>query len=517
MSNKNNITGTDYQALIEKAVEKDRDFGKEVSRELTADIVVVGSGAAGMPAAVEAVNAGKKVILVEHAHTVGGNGILTEGLLAVDSPLSRAQNVHVSVDEVVKHEQNSFHYETDGARLYEMVRDSGKNIQWLIDNGVQFTGEVDADMSDGYVRVYHWFAPKYQGTGFINPLKETFEKKGGVILLDTDAKRVIQDASGKVTGLYAIDAEGKVLRINAGAVILATGGFENNRDILASRGYDPDHLKYFGAPGHDGSGLYMALDAGGANYLEKSALLESPTNLNMPIRGNAFMQIWMNLVGDSILVNEDGERFFDESAGTEMRGYPMLAVRNQAGKGVFEIYSDDILNAAIARMKYNEPRQVENAKALWPETLAQHAAYAWKADTIEELAKESGIRYETLKETIDNYNLFASKRRHDDQFGKAPEHLWRIDPPYYCVKYTDVQYITTFGGVHTGRHSEVLDERHQPVPGLYAVGTLGTELWNGHYTICVPGGANAFNVDSGRKAAIHAIQNYTRAEEGAEK
>lgn len=504
---KENMTGTVYQELIDRGVEKGRDFAAEVSKVLNTDIAVVGSGASGLPAAVEAVNEGKRVTLIEHAHTAGGNGILTEGLLAVDSPLSRAQNVHVSVSDVVKLEQNSFHYETDGARLYEMVRDSGENIQWLIDNGVQFTGEVDADMSDGYVRTYHWFAPKYSGTGFINPLKETFEAKGGVLLLDTDARRLIRDAAGKVTGLYA-QAQGKVIQVNAKAVILATGGFENNRDILASRGYDPDHLKYFGAPGHDGSGLFMAFDAGGANYLEKSALLESPTNLNLPIKGNAFMQIWMNLVGDSILVNEDGERFFDESAGTEMRGYPMLAVRSQAGKGVFEIYSEDILNAAISRMKYNEPRQVENAKALWPDALAEHAEFAYKADTIEDLAAQSGIHYETLKETIDNYNLFASKRRHDDQFGKAPEHLWRIDPPYYCVKYTDVQYITTFGGVHTGRHSEVLDEQHHAIPGLYAVGTLGTELWNGHYTICIPGGANAFNVDSARLAVEDAVRKY---------
>jgi len=82
--------------------------------------------------------------------------------------------------------------------------------------------------------------------------------------------------------------------------------------------------------------------------------------------------------------------------------------------------------------------------------------------------------------------------------------MWKQTGPFYCMRYTAPNYISTLGGVHTGRDSEVLDAKDQAIPGLYAVGMLGTELWPGDYTCGMPGGANAFNVDSGRRAVRHA-------------
>lgn len=502
--NKENSTGTDYQALLGQALCAE-DYAGHVSETLETDIVVVGAGASGLPAALEAQRAGKRVTVLEHNRTVGGSGIATYGILGVNSPFQKRQGINVSVGQIVKMEAETYNYRTDGARLYQMLADSGENIQWLMENGVKFTGVVDTYMDDGLVRTYHWFAPQHSGVGFIQPMQDTFLAAGGTLLLQTDGKRLFKDRAGRVAGIFARTAEDKILKINCGAVILANGGYENNPALLAARGYDSAHLSFRGAGGHDGSGFYMALDAGGANWMEHSALLESPTNMNLAYLNGEYMHLWIGMQGRQVIVNGRGERFFDEAACRRMRGFPMLAIRAQRDLGAFEIYSQDILDAAVAHVRRNAPANYPNAKRLIPDSLAAGCKGLYQADTPEGLAQKAGLPAERLCATLADYNRYCAQHE-DEEFGKAPDAMWAIQPPYYCMQYTDVQFISTHGCVHTGRDCQVLNERHEAIPGLYAVGTLGAEFWPGYYSIGIPGAANAFNVDSGRRAARHAAR-----------
>lgn len=496
--------GTDYEALTHAFVGDPTDYEAKIAETIITEIVVVGAGISGLAAAVEAVNQGIPTILLEHRKVVGGSGMTTLGIMAVGSHFQKEQGIEISTGEVIKMEQEIFHYRTDGARLRDMVFASADNLHWLEENGVEFSGVVDKYMADGHVPTFHWWKSSFGGGAYVNPMRETFEKRGGKLLLETAARKLILDGQGNVTGLYAVKADGTVLKIQAKAVILANGGFEQNQDLLRSRGYDPEGLSFMGATGHDGSGHFMAWDAGGANTMEISALMETPYNKNLPgICMRGYCQLWMGFQGRQMVVNGQGERFFDESASDQLRAFPQIAIQNQKRYGAYEIYNQAVMDAAIAHAKEYSPRSWEKAASVIQEALDAGADGVWKADTMEELADLTGIHKQRLLKTYEDYNRYCEIGE-DAEFGKDPERLWKLEGPFYCMKYTEPNYIATLGGVHTGRDSEVLDAYNREIPGLYAVGMLGTELWPGYYTYGMPGGANAFNVDSGRRAVWHA-------------
>jgi len=505
---KDNLSGTDFQLLIDRAVGNDLDYEAFTKETLKTDLVIVGAGASGLPAAVEALQKGKRVIVLEHNGAVGGSAVMCFGILGVNSPLQKKLGVSLTKAQIIKEEQKIFDYRIDGAWLNQMLSASGENIAWLEELGVRFSGEVNTYMTDGQFRSYHPFGGSFgNGVAFVRPLKEKIEKLEGQILLRTAARKLIKNEAGKVIGLYAqrLDNE-QFLRIDCHAVILACGGYENCDELLSARGYDPKHMVFRGAKGHDGSGIYMALDAGGANYLEKSSLNESPTNMNLKYHNGEYLDLWIGLKGRQVIVNGRGERFFDETASREVRGYGVVALRTQRDLGVYEIYDQDVLDAAIAHVKRSSPGRYDRAKVMIQESVEEGCPTVWRADSAEDLAEKTGIPKEQLVRTLTDYNRYC--RQHEDEdFGKNPEDMWELHAPYYCMKYTDIQYIHSNGAIHTGRDSQVLTEKHEEIPGLYAVGTLGAEFWQGYYSMNIPGGCMAFNVDSGRRAVRHAIEH----------
>lgn len=502
--------GTDYEALTKAFVGTGDDYTGRITETVKTDLVVVGSGISGLAAGVEAVNRGLATIMLEHRKVVGGSGMTTLGIMAVGSHFQKEQGIEISTGQVIKMEQELFRYRVDGARLRDMVFASADNLHWLEENGVGFSGVVDQYMADGHVPTFHWWKSSFSGQSYVYPMRDTFLKKGGTLLLETDAKKLITDQQGKVTGVYAVMSDGSVLEIQANAVILANGGFEQNKELLRSRGYDPDELSFMGATGHDGSGHFMAWDAGGGNSMGLSALMETPYNKHLPgICMRGYCQLWMGMGGRQMVVNGRGERFFDESASEQLRAFPQVAISNQRRYGAFEIYDQAVMDSAIEHAKKHSPRSWKQAASVIQEALDQKTEGIWKADTMEELAEKAGICKERLLKTYADYTRYC-ETGNDEEFGKSPDRLWKLTGPFYCMKYTGPNYIATLGGVHTGRDSEVLDAMDRAIPGLYAVGMLGTELWPGYYTYGMPGGANAFNVDSARRAVAHAEKAFLR-------
>ena len=479
--------GTDYDKLTADFVGKNEDYESKVTETLDTGIVVVGAGISGLAAAVEAVNRGIPTVLLEHRKVVGGSGMTTLGIMAVGSHFQREQGIKISTGEVIKMEQETFNYRVDGARLRDMIFASADNLHWLEENGVEFSGVVDKYMADGHVPTFHWWKSSFGGQAYVNPMKDTFEKKGGTLLLQTAAKKLIVE-NATVKGLYAVKADG-------------TAEWEQEQ-IDTSVPIDSEVT--VATPGEDG---LLVKDAGGGNNMEISALVETPYNKNLPgICMRGYCQLWMGMRGRQMCVNGRGERFFDESASDKLRAFPQLAIQHQKRYGAYEIYDQRVMDTAIEQAKVDSPRSWEKAATVIQEALDNGADGVWKADTIEELADLTGIDKERLLKTYADYTRYC-ENGNDEEFGKDPDRLWKLNGPFYCMKYTAPNYIATLGGVHTGRDSEVLDAKDHEIPGLYAVGMLGTELWPGYYTYGMPGGANAFNVDSGRRAVGHAVEH----------
>lgn len=166
-------------------------------------------------------------------------------------------------------------------------------------------------------------------------------------MLNTKGGDLIKDENGKVCDIYATNADGETIQIDAKAVIMACGGFEESAKLLKMKGYNPGRCVFDGITGHDGSGIEAAWRAGAKSWLDQASLLENPTNCAM---GASTMVLWMNMNGREIVVNGRGERFFDETALQKNRAYPMLAIKQQWRDGSWQIFDQQVLDAAYASM-----------------------------------------------------------------------------------------------------------------------------------------------------------------------
>lgn len=502
----NSISKAYADPLMDADSENQLNYQDSVTEVVDTDIVVVGSGSSGVSAAVEAVERGANVILIESQEQPGGSGALTHCILGINTPDQIANNItdehpsswdaevlspvrptntDVTVAEIVQHELESFNGITDGARWVTLLENSADNIQWLIDQGVEFLDGVDNYQGEGLYNVSHWWKDKGYA-GFITPMLNKFDELGGTILLNTTGKKLITDDLGTVVGIYA-ETESGVLQINAKAVIIATGGFNDNADLMKQRGFNPDEVLIKAAPGHNGDGILMALAAGGKSWLDNSLLMQFPMNGDMGIQSSFLCSIPF-----SIWVNEDAVRFANEDL-----------VSHVPGRGIQCLQLQDRSFAILDQTKIDELISVNEEKAAFVAENIESGNII-KEDTLEALAEKLGLDGATLSNTVAQYNDFCATQT-DDHFAKDPSCLKPYEEgPYYGYRNNDTYSISSIGGISTTRKSEVKAADGGIVPGLYAVGMDGAELWRGIYTINVPGSANAFNVDSGRTAAREA-------------
>lgn len=492
--------------LTEVDSENQTNYQDNVTEVMDADIVVVGSGSSGVSAAAEALEHSANVVLIESQGQPGGSGALTHCILGINTPDQIANNItdehpsswdaevlsplrpantDVTVAEIAQHELKSFNGITDGARWITLLENSADNIQWLLDQGVQFLDGVDNYQGEGLYNVSHWWKDKGYA-GFITPMLNKFNELGGTILLNTTGKELITDDSGAVVGIYA-ETENGVLQINAKAVIIATGGYNDNADIMKQRGFNPEEVLIKAAPGHNGDGILMALAAGAKSWLDNSLLMQFPMNSDMGIQSSFLCSIPF-----SIWVNEDAVRFANEDLVSHVpgRGIQCLQLQNQSF-------------AILDQAKIDELTATNEEKATFVAENIESGNIV-KEDTIEALAEKLGLASDILANTVAQYNDFCAAQA-DGHFAKDPSCQKPYEEgPYYGYRNNDTYSISSIGGISTTRKSEVRAANGGVVPGLYAVGMDGAELWRGIYTINVPGSANAFNVDSGRTAAREA-------------
>jgi fumarate reductase flavoprotein subunit len=194
-------------------------------------------------------------------------------------------------------------------------------------------------------------------------------------------------------------------------------------------------------------------------------------------------------------VNESGERFANENCNAVVNQISVNAHHSQ--KLTYVILDQSIVESINTT--------VENFKDTFEAALTDNPGNNFfKADTIEELAATVDIEPAKLADTIDRYNAFC-KQGLDEDYNKPAEMLIAIETaPYYIVR-NDFCFWTSIGGINSNRKMEAINENGEAIPGLYAVGTDGCELYRETYTINVPGSCNGNNVNSGRTAARNAV------------
>lgn len=454
------------------------------------DIVIVGAGGSGLAASVQASELGASVICIESQLVPGGNLNGVEGCFGIDSSMQKEKGIIIDPGTTIRSEITASQFRASGLGYVDMVHASGENIDWLIEQGVQFEG-VDVDKGD--MLVFHRFANRGIAD-YVPYMAQKAEENGVIFLYETKGEQLIKDDTGAVVGLYASKADGTILRIDSKSVIVATGGFADNEELMSGQGFQKEKMRNGGMPGHDGSGHKMAVEAGALSNLPSVSYLSAfYVNGTPGYYDNGKFAFVIGVAAPySIWINEKGERYVNEDF--TMANIMLMSLPYRQNKDNFIIMDQNMMDVFLN----GDPESLKQLQDGIDE------GSIFQAETLDVLGKTIGLDDNVFAGTISRYNAFAETGS-DKDFGKEASFLLPFShAPFYAIN-PILEVNTSIGSIQTDRSFHALDESHNPIDGLYVIGVEGAMLWSNVYTINISGSCNANNINSGRIAAKDAV------------
>lgn len=474
--------GGDVAALQTPA--ESEGSGETLSYE--ADVVIVGAGAAGMNAAVEAAQSGLKVIVLEKGASIGvSNGAVAGGPSACETVIQEQEGQDVSVETLFNYMYDYSHSLSNAALLRNVLSVSGETINTMVELGVGIYLRPD-NYGAGF-RARHGFDVK--GEERFAPLRAEVEANGGQFLLETTGEEVIME-NGTAVGVLASQPGGVTVEVRAKAVLVCTGGYLGNEDMIHEH-FGNVTVNPLGNTLSDGAGINMVVNAGGILDRNWSIIANEFTGSNQ--KAGAWNRNTQNLtyaVYGGLMVNREGERFFNEetiatmalSEGGEatLREGLYYSVIDQAyfdacrEEGIYS-YLGSPESWYVGKMTLAD-KVLDQNEAQLQEAIDQ--GWAWKADTIEELAEITGLEH--LPETVAEYNAMCEAGK-DTQFYKDPVFLTPVsEGPFYVFEYEPSAW-GTLGGVKVDSHLRALTADNEPIPGLYVAGVDAGSMYTAPY------------------------------------
>lgn len=452
------------EQALEKAEVNMDDYWKKPDKNIVqargriekkTDVVVIGAGGAGLAAAVSAHQNGAKVLVLEKMPMVGGNTIRSGAAYnAVDPKRQSAQGIE---DSIEKHYTQTFE---GGDRLGkpEMVRTLVEKaypaLEWLESMGMKFKDDIFTVLGSLWPRSHK--PEKPLGTGYIDTYMNYINQHSSDIevMLNTKATELIVE-NGRVVGVEAENAEGTVIAKANNGVIVATGGFGANinaRNYYNNLWPDLTNIKTTNHPGATGDGMWMAEKIGASLIgMEQIQLLPTGDPETGSLSGNIGQD-----VENRIFVNKDGNRFIDEGAR-----------RDVMTKALFE-QKDSFMWIILDKHSY----PTGDTKNNFNETidLLVEEERAFKADTLEDLAKKIDVDPVNLVKSVENFNK-AVEKKIDDPFRRVLFQDKIDTAPFYAGPRVPTVH-HTMGGIEINTKAQVLDKNGNIIPGLYAAGEV---------------------------------------------
>ncbi len=460
--------GGDVEAL--KAVEVASD---EQDLTLDTDVVVVGAGAAGLSAAIEASNAGADVVVLEKQGIIGGSTTLSGGkLLAAGTKYQEAQGFSGDTPDALFDYLKSVGGDwIDDEKLHEFTDNALEDVNWLEDMGVQIINVEPIHSSITPWRVMNTLGGGGQTSGHGGqisvPLYNTFKETGSEIVYNVSVNEILMN-EGKASGVVGTTPEGHTVTVNAKAVIIATGGYAQNREMMAHLGIENYNTSV--PKGNVGDGVKMA-EAVGAQ------VFEAPGAQAVYVSNTSGVGINEE---SGLIVNDCGVRVVDEWT---YQSHVATALVNDGSQKAWYIASA------------NDPYPTVQYAMTLDSTL--------KAETPEELAELMGVDPQTFADQVARYNEMCANGV-DTEFNKSAEYMIPVEGTLYAIELSPA-FTVTFGGLVTDLDSRVLDNDNNPIPGLYAAGEVAfTGLFGDEYPSC--GLAIGSAVRFGRIAGTNAAQ-----------
>ena len=458
------------------------------------DIVVVGAGGAGLWAAVEAVRAGKSVIVVEKGGNVGvGNGALAGGPFMVGSKLQQEAGVDFTVEEAFTHIMEYAHWSTNAAAIKAAVEISGETVDQFTDVFGVPTGLRPDNYGAGHASVRANFQgdteAQVKGEERMKPLQEFVEAEGGEFLFNTAGKRLIME-DGACVG---VQCEGDaVIDVRAKQTIVATGGFLGNVEMRKEK--FGTFVNPLGSVLSTGEGIDMVQAAGGQLSTQWGIAGNEFTGSNQLASGlyernNAAFTIG---IYGTLLVNNQGRRFSNEGkfanlplalgGAISLVGGKYYAVVDQAyidglasGTDAWTLCGADAENWRTGMMTLKDKPLEKVEEGL---EAGQSEGWVFKADSIEELAE--AIDAPALVETVETYNAACAAGK-DEQFYKPACFLQPVATgPFYAMQYEPSAWVT-IGGIRTNDRLQAIDGDGLPIAGLYVAGADNGTLMSAPY------------------------------------
>ena len=475
----------DYKTAVEKT-------GSAEDSTVEADVVVVGAGGAGMTAAITAAAEGKSVVILESQSMVGGNSVRATGGMnagktvyqdenefgesaGVEKTLKTAAEKYADNETItalaktVSEQWAAYHANPTGyfdsvelMELDSMIGGKGINepelvetlcansadaIDWLDEHGItlhnvsSFGGASVKRIQCSVISVCKTVSV---GSYMIPLLQENCEKAGVKMMLDTTATEILTDANGAAAGIKATGSTGETVTVNAKAVVLTTGGFGANLDMVVK--YKPE-LKGFmttNAAGIQGQGIEMA-EAIGAATVDMDQIQIHPT-----VEANTAALITERLRGDgAVLINAEGKRFIDEVGTRDVVSAAEIA---QTGSYSWLVVDQAMVDASSVIQGYIKK------------------GYTVTGSTYEELGEAMGVDAAAFAETMEKWNGYV-EAKNDPDFGRTSFANPLNTAPYYAVKVTAGVH-HTMGGLKINANTEVLNEKGEVIPGLFAAGEV---------------------------------------------
>ncbi len=474
-----------------------------IQEEVKADVVILGAGIGGLAAALSAAQAGAKTILLEKSKKItvhgGWNG-------AVGSRLQKKMGIEIGKFEIIEELMRWGAYKPKHEIIKLWVEKSGEVMDWAMDitEAAGITTIIESEYRTDqrpykHYRTAHLFLKKGHptplSTHLLVPIKENAIKSGVTILFETPAKQLVKERNGRVTGVVAKTSRGYI-KVNAKAVVLCTGGYQNNPEMLAK--YIPEAANVVAnwtfPRNMTGDGHQMAMWIGAA--------MDEPPHCPMLWDGGipgAFMypltrQPYLN-------VNVLGERFVNEDAPF---GYTARADMRQPEHMKWVIW-DDKWEEEVLGFKGEACERMHGLMSFHnPETIESliKREIILKENSLKDLSQKMNVPQDRFMHTVQRYNELARLGK-DLDFGKPSYMLTTMEKaPFYAVK-SGACLVVTDSGLEINTKLQVLDKDRKIIPGLYAAGDASGGFFSNDYPN-VLGTSNGRALTFGRLAGLNA-------------
>lgn len=475
-------------------------------KEITVDLAVVAAGPSGLAAAVSGAENGLSVAVFEKTSVTGGSANMGMGPFAVGSKVQKRNLIGITREEAFDKFMEYTHWRVDANLVRKYIDKSADTIEWLENMGVEFYDS--ARFFSGSEATWHRVKPDSGIPGprgaskMFSLMTERAKELGVEFYLETPVREIITE-DGKIKGIIAVTADGEEIKANAKAVVVATGGFGANPEMVKEKlgrelGRD---LFLFPIPALQGDGCRMAWAAGAAQ-----SDIGWEMTYCMPASNDAAPELSRVFCQPNLLVNIEGERFLNEAI-MDNTTFTGNAINLQTGHVAFSIVDSSVIkryerdgmdcvslvypffDLSDFREKFMAAKENGNPDLYYGETL-------------EELAEVTGINYETLQETIDEYNDMCESG--DTRFNKPKEYMRPLKKgPYYAGRMFPSGY-GTLGGIKINHRMEVVGVDGKPIPGFYAAGTDACNIFGDSYVFIMPGNTMGFCINGGRMAGENA-------------